>query len=75
MDLTRFLSLLVLVTLIFAIARQLSEQTHLQPKYYPHNPLPVNYDDGFEDERKNIYVLPDSFGIPFANRGWDQGKR
>jgi hypothetical protein len=68
----KILSLIVLVTLIFAIARQLSEQTEL--KRIPHS-LYVNHDDGFKRERKNIYLLPDSFGTPFANKGWDQGKR
>ncbi len=72
MDLTRFLSLLVLLTLIFAIARQLSEQTDIYPIY---NDDESHVDDGFKDERENIYSLPDSFGIPYANRGWDQGKR
>ena len=68
----KFLSLIVLVTLILAIARQLSEQTEL--KYIPHS-LYVDHDDGFEHERKNIYLLPDSFGTEFANKGWDKGKR
>ena len=68
----KFLSLIVLVTLIFAIARQLSEQTEI--KRMP-NSLYMDHDDGFERERKDIYLLPDSFGTPFANKGWDQGKR
>uniref|UniRef100_A0A6C0KLT1 Uncharacterized protein n=1 Tax=viral metagenome TaxID=1070528 RepID=A0A6C0KLT1_9ZZZZ len=49
MDIYMILASIVLVTLIFAIARQLSES-------------------------RSIYLLPDSFGIPYSRHGWDQGK-
>jgi hypothetical protein len=48
MNITTILSLIVLITLVLAIARQISER-------------PKNHE--------KIYLLPDSFGIPYATHG------